>query len=110
KLPRQAVSLLVFELPRADALGPKATSSPHHERRVEPVPKAIRDKFKLAPFYEKFLDDGGLPILSSAKVSDAGLLEAANLIDHMLAHREEVRQELIERRVRFVVMAPTELT
>ncbi len=86
------------------------TSSDNSTRRVEPVPPALREKFELDPFYQKYVDAGGLPILSSAKVSPAGLLEAAYLIDQMLANREDVRQEMIKRRVRFVVMAPTEMT
>ena len=84
--------------------------SDNSTRRVEPVPPALREKFELDPFYEQYVDAGGLPILSSAKVSPAGLLEAAYLIDQMLANREDVRQEMIKRRVRFVVMAPTEMT
>ncbi len=109
-LPRQAVSLLVFELPEAGAEDAKTTSSSTGPRKVESVPAAIREKFELDPFYQKHVDADGLPILSSSQVSDAGLLEAAHLIDQMLAHREDVRQELIKRRVRFVVMAPDQMT
>jgi xylan 1,4-beta-xylosidase len=107
-LPRQAVSLLVFELPTAAEA--EAASANTGVRKIEPVPAAIREKFELDPFYQKHVDAGGLPILSSSQVSDAGLLEAAHLIDQMLANREDLRQELIKRRVRFVVMAPTEMT
>jgi alpha-glucosidase len=108
-LPRQAVSLLIFETP-AKAADAEAKSAEAGARKVEPVPAAIREKFELDPFYQKHLDAGGLSILSSRQVSDAGLLEAAHLIDQMLVNREDVRQELIKRRVRFVVMAPTEMT
>ncbi|HJQ80881.1 MAG TPA: hypothetical protein VJ828_13035, partial [Lacipirellulaceae bacterium] len=108
-LPRQAVSLLVFEVP-AEAADAEPTSANTGARRVEPVPTAIREKFELDPFYQKHVDAGGLSILGSSQVSDAGLLEAAYLIDQMLINREDLRQELIKRRVRFVVMAPTEMT
>jgi xylan 1,4-beta-xylosidase len=110
QLPRQALSLLVFEPSKTDAINAEKTSAAGSVRRVEPVPQAVRDRFNLAPFYQKFLDDDDLPILSSAKVSDAALLEAANLVDHMLSRREDVRQEMVKRRVRFVIMAPTEMT
>jgi xylan 1,4-beta-xylosidase len=109
KLPRQGVSLLLVKLdatPTANA----ESSAEKSARRVEPVPTAIREKFELDPFYQQYVDAGGLPILSSAKVSPAGLLEAAYLIDQVLANRDDVRQEMIKRRVRFVVMAPTEMT
>jgi xylan 1,4-beta-xylosidase len=109
-LPRQSVSLLVMEQPNSVSSDASAASDQSAARRVESVPQAVREKFDLAPFYQKFLDAGGLPILSSAKVSDAALLEAAHLIDQMLAAREDVRQEMVGRRVRIVVMAPTEMT
>jgi alpha-glucosidase len=51
-----------------------------------------------------------LPVLSSANVSDAGLLEAVLLINQMLSRRDDVRQAMIKRRVRFVVMSPDEMT
>jgi hypothetical protein len=108
-LPRQAVSLLVLDVVAEQPSADEAAST-SATRKVEPVPPALREKFRLDPFYQKHLDAGGLPILSSAKVSDAALLEAAYLIDQMLVHRADVRQELIKRRVRFVVMAPTEMT
>jgi alpha-glucosidase len=108
KLPRQGVSLLLVKLNAT--LAATESSSTSGERRVTPVPPELRQKFELDPFYQQYVDAGGLPILSSAKVSTAGLLEAAYLIDQMLANREDVRQEMIKRRVRFVVMAPTEMT
>src|SRR6476659_7507354 len=78
--------------------------------KVGPVPEALRKEWKLSPFYAKHLDLNGFPVLSSAKVSDAGLVEAAYLIDKMLAGRDDVRRALIKNRIRFVVMAPTEMT
>jgi xylan 1,4-beta-xylosidase len=109
-LPRQAVSLLVLDVAADQPSADDEAASKSASRTVDPVPQTLREEFDLDPFYQKHLDAGGLPILSSAKVSDAALLEAAYLIDQMLAHREDVRQELIKRRVRFVVMAPTEMT
>jgi xylan 1,4-beta-xylosidase len=109
-LPRQAVSLLVINIAGGSTSDADEVKSASATRKVEPVPQSLRDKFELDPFYQQYVDAGGLPILSSAKVSQAGLLEAAHLIDQMLIHREDVRQELIKRRVRFVVMAPTEMT
>ena len=78
--------------------------------KVGEVPADLREKLKLDPFYKKHVSAGGLPVLSSEKVSDAGVLEAVYLINQMLADREDIRQALIKNRVRFVVMAPTEMT
>ncbi len=109
-LPRQAVSLLVIEPEAEQPQDADGTSSRNNRREVELVPQSVRAKFDLEPFYQKHVDAGGLPVLGSANVSNAALQEAAYLIDQMLANREDVRQELIKRRVRFVVMAPTEMT
>ena len=64
-----------------------APLQPGHEPappNVTKVPPAVRDTFKLAPFYKKHIDYHGFPIVSSEKVSDAGLMEARHLIDQML--------------------------
>lgn len=66
--------------------------------------------WKLAPFYKKHVSAGGLPVVSSEKVSDYALFEAAYLIDMMLGERPDIRQALIENKVRFSVMAVDELT
>src|SRR6516162_7282239 len=52
----------------------------------------------------------GFPIFSSEKVSDEALIEAADIVDHMLDGRDDVRRAMIENKVRLVVMAPTEMT
>jgi hypothetical protein len=75
-----------------------------------PIPAALRQALSLSPFYKKHIDAKGLPILGSDKVSDAALQEAAEIVDAMLAAREDIRRILIRNRVRVVVMAPTEMT
>src|SRR5438874_2456311 len=65
--------------------------------RVTEVPAELRAALKLDPFYQKYTDYHGYPILSSAQVSDAGLLEARYLISRMLAGRDDLVQALRER-------------
>jgi hypothetical protein len=78
--------------------------------QVGPVPAELRMSLELDPFYAKHASAGGLPVLSSQKVSDAALIEAADLINLMLAERDDLRQAMIEQDVRFVVMAQDEMT
>ena len=47
---------------------------------VKPPSKEIRERFQLASFYEKHIDAWGVPIVSSAKVSDFALLEARHAV------------------------------
>jgi alpha-glucosidase len=80
------------------------------EPKVTEIPAKLRESAKLDPFYQKYTDYKGYPILSSAKVSDAALLEARYLISQMLADRDDVLQALIKSKCRFTIMAPTEMT
>jgi hypothetical protein len=80
------------------------------ELRVAPVPDAVRKTFKLSPFYQKYVDLHGFPIVGSSNVSDHALLEAAWIVDHMLAERTDILQTLASNNVRLAVMAATEYT
>jgi len=65
---------------------------------------------KYDEFYKKYVSAQGMPVLSSDKVSDYALLEAAHLIDIMLEGRDDIRKAIIESGTRFAIMAPDELT
>ncbi len=78
--------------------------------RVTPVPDAVRAEFKLAEHYQKFASAGGLPIVASAKVNDAALLEARFLILQMVGHRPEILEAMAKNKVRFSIMAAGEFT
>lgn len=78
--------------------------------QVMPPSAADRERLALDPFYQKLASAGGFPIVASARVADAALLEAAWIIDRMLQHRPEVRQELIRHKTRLCIMAPDEFT
>jgi hypothetical protein len=77
---------------------------------IGPPPPSLVATLHLSPYYRKYVSAHGLPVLSSEKASDYALLEAAYLIDHMLEGRDDIRKAMIRNRVRFVVMAPTEVT
>jgi len=78
--------------------------------RVSPVPAAIRSEFELEPFYEKYVDVGGLPVVGSGKVSDFAILEAAWILRHMLPERGDIFRALADKNVHLVVMAWNEFT
>jgi hypothetical protein len=62
----------------------------------------------LAPFYAKYLDGYGTPVLSSAKVSDEALLRACRITGEMVAARADVRQTLAAAHLRVAVVATSE--
>lgn len=69
-------------------------------------PAALR----LDPFYAKILDAGGIPITTSARVPDAALYAARDIVMTMLSKRPDLRRELVRRGQRVGVMAPDEMT
>ena len=77
---------------------------------VVPVPEELRSKLELDPFYKKYASAKGFPVVSSEKVSDYALKEAVYLLNQMFGERNDIRQAMIENKVRFVIMAPDEFT
>ena len=65
---------------------------------------------KLPDFYAKYVDANGYPVVSSAKVNDYALREAAFLIDMMLAERPDLRKAMVASGSRMIVMAHNEWT
>jgi len=74
--------------------------------RVIAPPAAL----KVDPFHAKFTSAHGFPIVASAAVSDFALLEAAYLVDALLAARPDVRQALIESGARLCILGHDEYT
>src|SRR5258706_1934318 len=62
------------------------------------------------PFYAKYVDAGGIPVLSSAKVPDEALLAARAIVAGMLAHRPDLARALVADHVRVAIMATDENT
>ncbi|MCS7266292.1 MAG: hypothetical protein NZ805_15850 [Armatimonadetes bacterium] len=73
-------------------------------------PQEVVKHFNLPPFYKKFVSANGIPIVGSEKVSDYALLEAAHIVNNMLAGRDDLRNAIIRNKIRVVVMAHNELT
>lgn len=61
------------------------------------------------PFYAKYIDADGIPILSSAVVADAALSRACDIVVAMLALRDDVRRQMIAHGARVAVIGRNEL-
>ncbi|MCH8686654.1 glycoside hydrolase [Pedomonas mirosovicensis] len=64
----------------------------------------------LDPFYQKYVDAEGIPIVSSSKVPDAALLIARDIVNAALIERPDVRRELVRKGARVGIMAIDEGT
>jgi hypothetical protein len=71
-----------------------------------PVPESLG----VSPFYKKYVDADGIPVIASEKVPDAALLVARDIVNSMLSARPDVRKALIARKWRTGVIAEVEMT
>lgn len=67
------------------------------------------DTLGFDPFYKKYTDAAGIPIISSEKVSNEAVFVAREIVNYMLLKRMDIRSALIENGARVLVMAETEM-
>ncbi len=80
--------------------------SDYVQAQMQPVPASLG----VDPFYKKYVDAQGIPVISSDKVPDAALLVARDIINSMLAMRPDLRKAMIARKWRTGVIAEVEMT
>ena len=80
--------------------------SDYVKANVGPVPESLG----VSPFYKKYVDAAGIPVIASEKVPDAALLVARDIVNSMLAARSDIRKALIARNWRTGVIAEVEMT
>jgi hypothetical protein len=85
---------------------PPELISDYVKANIEPVPESLG----VSPFYTKYTDAMGIPVIASSKVPDAALLVARDIVNTMLSARPDIRKALIARRWRTGVIAETEMT
>lgn len=85
-------------------------ASPAEAAPVTAVPASVRREFKLSPFYQKYTEVGGLPVVGSTNVSDFALREAAWIVGQMLTKRADILKAMAANHTRLAVMACTEYT
>ncbi len=73
-------------------------------------PTSLVEDYGLDPFYEQYLDAGGVPVVASSAPAPASLRVACEIAVMMLRERREVIDALAANRVRVGVMAQSEVT
>ena len=64
------------------------------------TPRKPPAEMRLDPFYEKYIDADGIPIVSSRKVPDAALVIAADIAIQMLAGCPKLHKAMVEGKAR----------
>src|SRR5258706_12695676 len=73
--------------------------APPPELKIGEVPDALKTSLKLSPFYKKYVDANGFPVLGSGRVQDAAMLEAARIVNKMLDGRDDIRSAIIKIKI-----------
>jgi len=72
--------------------------------------RAVLDARGFDPFYQKYVNAGGVPVISSEKVEDQALMVAKEIVERMLEFRPDVRQAMVNGGAYVGIMARTEVT
>lgn len=62
----------------------------------------------LDPFYKKYVDANGIPVVSSANVSDSALIRASKVIFQVLSKRKDVKDALVARNSKVMIIGEKE--
>ena len=63
-----------------------------------------RDKASARKFYAKYIDARGLPVVASAEVADETLRRTQEIVNHMLAGRDDVLKAMIADKMYLVII------
>jgi hypothetical protein len=96
-----------------DAQVPDALNvQPSQDALVGPCgsgPGSVPPALGLDPFYSKYLDAGGVPVVSSSQVADLALVKACRITTYMLSARADVRGAFAATRQRVAVIGQNEV-
>ncbi len=66
------------------------------------------ENLELDPFYTKYVEVEGIPIVGSSRVADQALVNARSIVEDMLAHRPDLATVLARKGYRVAILAEEE--
>ena len=60
-------------------------------------PVTVPDELDIDPFYKKYVDADGIPVVSSENVADEALMRARSVILQMLSKRSDIHEQMVKR-------------
>src|SRR5262245_37519895 len=84
----------------------------HPLQQDSPKVSVVPSSFGFDPYYKKYIDANGIPIISSSKVPDAALLQARKIVAEMLSNVKlpDAAKTISQNKIRVAVMSKDELT
>lgn len=71
-------------------------------------PTAVPATLGLDPFYKKYLDADGIPVVSSEKVRDEALVRAQKVIDQILSKRADLKKIMVHKGCKVMIIGEKE--
>ena len=68
----------------------------------------VPPELNLHPFYEKYINADGIPVVSSSQVRDNALLKASEVITLMLSKRPDLKQKIVEKYCKVMIIGQNE--
>lgn len=78
------------------------------KNKVIAPPETVVEKYRLDPFYKKYLDVSGIAVTSSEKVADEALYEVRYLIQNALQNRPDILNAMADGKTRITVIGAKE--
>jgi alpha-glucosidase len=78
------------------------------KEQVIAPPESVIQKYRLDPFYKKYLNADGIAVTSSEKVADAALHEVHYLIRNALQNRQDILKYMSRGNTRIIVIGADE--
>lgn len=88
-----------------------SSCSKSDKKTEEPAPSEVKappSSLGLNGFYKKYLDAGGIPVVSSAQVADEALIRARDIINSMVSTIPAEKQKMIQNKLRVGIIGITE--
>jgi hypothetical protein len=77
---------------------------------VQAIPETLRSSYRMGAIYKRYADANGVPVIASDKPADEAIRRACLLVLDYASVRADVRDALLMRKVRFIMMAKSEKT
>lgn len=68
----------------------------------------VPDSLNLDPFYKKYVNADGIPVVSSMNVNDSALISASKVITQVLSKREDVKKAMIAKGCKVMIIGEKE--
>ncbi len=85
------------------------TVQPASTGDIKTIITAPPKQLNLDPFYQKYTDGFGIPVVSSGNVSDSALIIARDIVNYMLSKRPDIRAELVTQGARLSIIGQHEM-